>query len=151
MLRFPEQAVPFVNEYDKGAVCFCINIFHDLNKVILIAETYMFKLLQQVERKVFLQHCQHFIHAVRHAQKILHVDFDYIVLIQMLAVRCCMADRQAVKQRRRILAAGIVCRQHIHRHRLAKTARTADTNEFLFCIEQGIRLFNQSGLIDINF
>ena len=88
---------------------------------------------------------------MRHAQKILHVDFDYIVLIQMLAVRCCMADRQAVKQRRRILAAGIVCRQHIHRHRLAKTARTADTNEFLFCIEQGIRLFNQSGLININF
>ena len=40
----------------------------------------------QIKDQILLQHRQHFIHAVRHAEKFLHIDLEHIVLIQMLLV-----------------------------------------------------------------
>ena len=38
MLIFSEQAVPFINEDNKGAICLSIDISHHLNKIIFIKE-----------------------------------------------------------------------------------------------------------------
>ena len=92
MCVLPEETVPFVNQDNKWAICFCINILHYLNKVIFISETYIFILVKQIIRYVLFQPCQHFIHVMRCAQKLLHIDFDHIVLIQMLPIRCFPVD-----------------------------------------------------------
>ena len=86
LLIFPEQAIPFVDQDHKRPLCFCVNIFHDLNQVVLIPETDFLKMVGQIKDQILLQHRQHFIHAVRHAEKFLHIDLEHIVLIQMLLV-----------------------------------------------------------------
>ena len=49
-------------------------------------------MFHKIKHQVFLQHGQHIIHVVGHAEKLLNIDFDDIILIQMNMVRSCPAD-----------------------------------------------------------
>ena len=67
LLIFAKQAVPFVDQDDERTPCFRVNVFHHLNEVVFITEAHLLKRFEQVERNVLLEHCQHFLYAVRHA------------------------------------------------------------------------------------
>ena len=92
LLILPEKAVPLIDQNHKRTLCFRIDIFHHLNQIIFIPEPNISKMFHKIKHQVFLQHGQHIIHAVGHAEKLLHIDFDDIILVQMNMVRSCPAD-----------------------------------------------------------
>lgn len=96
------------------------------------------------------QHGQHFIHAVGHAQKFLHIDLEDIVLVPMLLIRTCLADLQRVKQGCGIFTTVVVSCKHIRSHRLAEASGAADADELLPGVDDSVRLFDQTGLIHID-
>ena len=104
----------------------------------------------QVKDQILLQHGQHFIHAVGHAQKFLYIDLEDIVLVPMLLVGACLADFQRIEQRRGIFAAVVVSCKHIRSHRLAEASGAADADELLPGVDDSVRLFDQPGLIHID-
>ena len=150
LLIFPEQAIPLVNQDHKRPFCFCVDVLHHLNEVALIPKTHFLKVVGQVKDQILLQHGQHFIHAVRHAQKFLHIDLEDIVLVPMLLIRTRLADFQRVKQGCGIFAAVVVGCKHIRSHRLAEASGAADADELLPGVDDSVRLFDQPGLIHID-
>ena len=150
LLIFAEQAVPLVNQDHKRPFCFCVDVLHHLNEVALISKTHFLKVVGQVKDQILLQHGQHFIHAVGHAQKFLHIDLEDIVLVPMLLIRTCLADFQRVKQGCGIFTTVVVSCKHIRSHRLAEASGAADADELLPGVDDSVRLFNQPGLIHID-
>ena len=150
LLIFTEQAVPFIDQDHKRPFRFCVDVLHHLNEVSLIPKTHFLKMVGQVKDQILLQHGQHFIHAVRHAQKFLHIDLEDIVLVPMLLIRTCLADFQRVKQGCGIFTTVVVSCKHIRSHRLAEASGAADADELLPGIDDSVRLFDQPGLVHID-
>ena len=150
LLIFAEQAVPLVNQDHKRPFCFCVDVLHHLNEVALIPKTHFLKVVGQVKDQILLQHGQHFIHAVGHAQKFLHIDLEDIVLVPMLLIRTRLADFQRVKQGCGVFAAVVVGCKHIRSHRLTEASGAADADELLPGVDNSVCLFNQPGLIHID-
>ena len=99
-----EEAVPFVNQDDKGAVGLRIDIHHDLNEIIRIKIEQVTILCPKLHGNILLQTLQHSIYRGRTAEKFLHVDPDHIILIQMLPIRCIPGNLQPIEQRGGVLA-----------------------------------------------
>ena len=150
LLSLTHHTVPLVDQKDKLLVCFRINLLQHGGKPQLPLRKQFPIFLTDFGNDSPLQIFNHSL-SLRPDQKLLHIQKDNLILIQMLPERLLLFDLKPSEQVCRIAAAAVVGGKHLERHGLAKAPGPADTDIFLFGIDQLINACDQSRLIHINF
>ena len=95
--KFSKQTIPFINKNHKRPACRHKNILHYSHNIWLVPKNNILTLYWKIIRNVFAQHFKHIINTVCNTQKVLHINFEYIILVNMSVIRLIMTYFKAFK------------------------------------------------------
>jgi len=123
----PENTIPFINHENKITPRLGIDFFQNRYQILLIICD-LWKLPFQFPHHFSGNQFHHILHGFCTPQKLLHIQMNRIVLIQMLFKIRIFCKFKGFKQFIGIIPFSIICHQHICRHGFPETAGTADAD-----------------------
>ena len=150
LLPLPHDTVPLVYQENELLFLFRVNSPQRPGKPHIPPLQNIHILLCQFLQNFLFQIFCHF-SLLCFNQKLLHIQINDIITVQILWKRFMGFYLKSCKQFPGITAPAIIGSQHLKRHGLSKTPGPADTDILFFCAQQRIRTPNQIRLIHIDF
>ncbi len=138
---FAENAVPLIYNDNERPFASGIDVPHGSRQICLVKVSEIGIFFKEFPQNTSAKQIQHSVHVPALAQKLLHIQKNSVILIQIFFKAFVLCDFKGRKQPARIAFTAVIGSQHRGSHGFSETARTADAQIILHCIQHPVRIF----------